>query len=92
MTDYLFSNHTEVKRLMITENKKETMEYLNIVNDDMNTCEFLLDDNQFKYSLIEICAFEPLMQTKVETMISGFINQLRSEFLNYNQSYNHTSR
>ena len=86
MTDYLFSNHTEVKRLMMTENKKETMEYLNIVNDDMNTCEFLLDDNQFKYSLNLICDYEPLMKTNVETMISGFVNQLRSQFLNFNQS------
>ncbi len=86
MTDNLFANHTEAKRLMITENVGHTIDYLNKINDEPNSCQYLLEDNQFKYSLIEICAFEPLMQTKVETMISGFINQLRSEFLNYNQS------
>ena len=99
MTDNIFSNHTEAKRLMITENVKSTINrlmitenvkstinYLNQINDNNNSCEFLLENNEYKYGLILICNFEPLMQTKVETMISGFINQLRSEFLNYNQS------
>jgi hypothetical protein len=86
MTDNIFSNHTEAKRLMITENVENTINYLNKINDDNNSCEYLLENNEYKYSLILICNFEPLMQTKVETMISGFINQLRSEFLNYNQS------
>ena len=86
MTDNIFSNHTEAKRLMITENVKSTINYLNKINDNNNSCEFLLENNEYKYGLMLICNFEPLMQTKVETMISGFINQLRSEFLNYNQS------
>ena len=43
-------------------------------------------NDEFFYSVIEICNIEPLLQTKVETMISGFVNQLRSEFISFNQS------
>ena len=86
MTDYLFGNYTEANRLMITENEKSIIEYLNIVNNESNTCNYLLKENQYKYSLNLICDLEPLMKTNIETMISGFINQLRSEFLNFNRS------
>ena len=51
MTDNLFANHTEAKRLMITENEGHTINYLNKINDEPNSCQYLLDDNQFKYSL-----------------------------------------
>ena len=44
----------------------------------------ILNDNSFHINLI--CDYEPLMKTNVETMISGFVNQLRSQFLNFNQS------
>ena len=86
MTDYLFGNYTEANRLMITENDESIIEYLNIINNESNTCNYLLEENKYKYSLNSICDLEPLMQTNIETMISGFINQLRSEFLNFNQS------
>ncbi len=86
MTDHLFGNYTEANRLMITENDESIIEYLNIINNESNTCNYLLDENEYKYSLNSICDLEPLMQTNIETMISGFINQLRSEFLNFNQS------
>ena len=86
ITDYLFGNYTEANRLMITENEKSIIEYLNIVNNESNTCNYLLKENQYKYSLNLICDLEPLMKTNIETMISGFINQLRSEFLNFNRS------
>ena len=86
MTDHLFGNYTEANRLMITENEQSIIEYLNIINNESNTCNYLLEENKYKYSLNLICDLEPLMKTNIETMISGFINQLRSEFLNFNQS------
>ncbi len=86
MTNDLFSNHTESKKLMMNDDNKEMNDYLNKINDEIDSCNYLLENDEFKYSLLLICANEPLLQTKVETMISGFVNQLRTEFLNFNQS------
>ena len=71
---------------MMNDDNKEMNDYLNKINDEIDSCNYLLENDEFKYSLLLICLNEPLLQTKVETMLSGFVNQLRMEFLNYNQS------
>jgi hypothetical protein len=86
MTNSLFGNHTESKKLLLNDKNKEMNEYLNKINEEGNSCNYLIKDNEFRYALVLICGKEPLLQTKVETMISGFVNQLRTQFLNYNQT------
>ena len=86
-TDYLFDNYTETKRLLTKENITKTINFMNRINaDGYEGCEILLAQDKFYYSVIKICSVEPLLETKVETMISGFVNQLRSEFLSFNQT------
>ena len=60
------------------------MEIVN--NDGYEGCEKILPNDQYYSSLVSICQYEPLLQTRVETMISGFVNQIRSEFLSFNTS------
>ena len=86
-TNYLFNNYSETKKLLTQENINKTLTYMSKINDDgIEGCKMLLSNDEFFYSVIEICNIEPLLQTKVETMISGFVNQLRSEFISFNQS------
>ena len=86
-TNNLFNNYTETKRLLSKENINETITYMNKINaDGYEGCEILLNKDKYYSSILGICSFEPLLQTKVETMISGFVNQLRSEFLSFNQT------
>ena len=88
MTNFLFDNYTETKRLLTKENLVKTLEYMELINaDGYEGCEMLLPNDQYYYSIILICSNEPLLQTKVETMISGFVNQLRSEFFSFNQTF-----
>ena len=86
MTNSLFGNHTESKKLLLNDKNKEMNEYLNKINEEGNSCNYLIKDSEFRYALLLVCSKEPLLQTKVETMISGFVNQLRTQFLNYNQT------
>ena len=86
MTNSLFGNHTESKKLLLNDKNKEMNEYLNKINEEGNSCNYLIKDSEFRYALLLVCGKEPLLQTKVETMISGFVNQLRTQFLNYNQT------
>ncbi len=86
-TNALFNNYTETKKLLTKENVKSTIEYMEIVNNDgYEGCEKILPNDQYYSSLVSICQYEPLLQTRVETMISGFVNQIRSEFLSFNTS------
>jgi hypothetical protein len=86
-TNFLYSNYTSLKQILINENNKDTMEYFNAVNaNGTDSCEFFLYDDDMKYSLFEICKIEPIMQAKVETMISAYMNQLRRVFINFNIS------
>ena len=85
--NYLFDNYTEMRRLLTKENITNTLNYMNSINaDGYEGCEILLNKDKFYYSVIKICSIEPLLQTKVETMISGFVNQLRNEFLSFTQT------
>ena len=55
------------------------------INDDgIEGCKMLLSNDE--YFFIQLLKFELLLQTKVETIISRFVNQLRSEFISFNQS------
>ena len=86
-TNNLFNNYTETKRLLTKENINKTLTYMNKINaDGYEGCEILLNEDEYYFSVLGICSYEPLLQTKVETMISGFVNQLRSEFLSFNQT------
>ena len=86
-TNSLFNNYTEIKKLLTKDNVKKTIEYMEMVNKDgYEGCENIIKNDKYHYSLVAICSVEPLLQTKVETMISGFVNQLRSEFLSFNIS------
>ena len=86
-TNFLYANYTSLKQILINENHKETMEYFNAVNaNGTESCEFFLYDDDMKYALMEICKIEPIMQAKVETMISAYMNQLRRVFINFNIS------
>ena len=88
LTNFLFDNYTETKRLLTKENLVKTLNYMELINaDGYEGCEMLLPNDQYYYSIILICSNEPLLQTKVETMISGFVNQLRSEFFSFNQTF-----
>ena len=83
----LFNNYTETKKLLTKENIQSTIDYMNMVNNDgYEGCEKILPYDKYHFSLVSICKIEPLLQTKVETMISGFVNQIRSEFLSFNTS------
>ena len=86
-TNALFTNFTEIKKLLTKENLKSINEYMEMVNSNgYEGCENIIENDKFYYSLVAICSIEPLLQTKVETMISGYVNQLRSEFLSFNKS------
>ena len=86
-TNALFNNYTETKKLLTKENSESTIEYINMVNNDgYEGCEKILTYDQYYFSLVSICKIEPLLQTKVETMISGYVNQIRSEFLSFKTS------
>ena len=86
-TNNLFNNYTETKRLLSKENINKTITYMDKINaDGYEGCEILLNEDEYYFSMLGICSVEPLLQTKVETMISGFVNQLRSEFLSFNQT------
>ncbi len=87
VTNNLYSNYTELKKLLLKENNKDTINFLNNINaDGIAGCNYILDENEFKQALMTVCTFEHMMGTKVETMLSGLVNQLRREFINYNQS------
>ena len=58
---------------------------MSTINDDgIEGCIMLLSNDE--YFFIQFLKFETLLQTKVETIISRFVNQLRSEFISFNQS------
>ena len=87
ITDNLYSNYTELKKLLLKENNKDTINFLNNINaDGTDGCNYILEDDEFKDALMAVCTLEHMMGTKVETMLSGLINQLRREFINFNQS------
>ena len=87
LTKNIYSNYSNFKKILLKENNKETVKYFNsIINYDSNPCNILLDDNELKYSLINICDYEPFLQTNLETMIGGYVNQLRKEYINFNIS------
>ena len=86
-TNYLFDNYTETKRLLTKENITKTINFMDSINaNGYEGCEILLAKDKYYYSVIKICSVEPLLQTKVETMINGFVNQIRSDFLSFNQT------
>ena len=88
-TNYIYSNYTELKKLIINKNKKSTVSFINKINEEGSIgCESLLDNDEYdelKYSLILICKYEPILQTRFETMMSGFMNQIRREFITFIQ-------
>ena len=87
ITENLYSNYTELKKLLLKENNKDTINFLNNINaDGTDGCSYILEDDEFKDALMAVCTLEHMMGTKVETMLSGLINQLRREFINFNQS------
>jgi hypothetical protein len=78
-----------LKKLIINKNKKSTVSFINKINEEGSIgCESLLDNDEYdelKYSLILICKYEPILQTRFETMMSGFMNQIRREFITFIQ-------
>ena len=87
LTKNIYSNYSNFKKILLKENNRETVNYFNsIINYNSSPCNILLDETELKYSLIKICDFETFLQTNLETMIGGYVNQLRKEYINFNIS------
>ena len=89
LTNYIYSNYTELKKLIINKNKKTTVNFINKINEQGAAgCESLLNNDDYedlKYSLLLICNYEPILQTRFETMMSGFMNQIRRSYITFIQ-------
>ena len=84
ITNYIFLNYSSLISSLINENNKELNDYLDIMNHGGTySCDKILNQNNFKYSLMLICEYETIMQSQFDTILSGFINNLRKDFLNF---------
>ena len=84
VTNYIFLNYSSLISSLINENNNELNDYLDIMNHGGTySCDKILNQNNFKYSLMLICEYETIMQSQFDTILSGFINNLRKDFLNF---------
>ena len=84
ITNYIYLNYSSLISSLINEKNKKISDYLDIMNHGGTySCDHIIFQNSFKYSLMLICEYESIMQSQFDTILSGFINNIRKDFINF---------
>ena len=94
ISDYIYKNLSSIRNLVYKDSNSSTLEYTQLINFH-NGCEILAENDNYSEYLIKICKYEPILNTEFGNILSGYINQLRSqlnEFLDCDKSYEYITK
>ena len=84
ITNYIYLNYSSLISSLINENNEKINDYLEIMNyGGTYSCDQIIFANNFKYSLMLICEYESIMQSQFDTILSGYVNNIRKDFINF---------
>ena len=91
ISDYIYKNLSSLRNLIFQDSNRSALEYTELINF-YNGCEILAEDEHYSEYLKKICKYEPLLLTEFGNILSGYINQLRSQlnkFLDSDKNYDY---